>query len=79
VAEGSEVVEVDKEVRRVSERPGAEGAPRSVALVVEVGWAAGGAMRRDCLREGRVRWAALWGRNGGVVRKGAYHFDGTVW
>jgi hypothetical protein len=79
VAEGSEVVEVDEEVRRVSERPGAEGAPRSVALVVEVGCDAGGAMRRDCLREGRVRWAALWGRSGGGVRKGVYHFDGTVW
>jgi hypothetical protein len=66
VAEGSEVMEVDEEeVRRVSERPGAEGAPRSVALVVEVGWAAGGAMRRDYLREGRVRWTALWGRSGG--------------
>jgi hypothetical protein len=50
VAEGSELVE-DEEVRRVSERPGAEGAPRSVALVVDVGWDAGGAMRRDCLGE----------------------------
>lgn len=79
MAEGSEVVEVDEEVRRVSERPGAEGAPRSVALVVEVGCDAGGAMRRDCFREGRVRWAALLGRSGGGVRKGAYHFDGTVW
>jgi hypothetical protein len=64
VAEGSEVDE--EEVRRVSERPGAEGAPRSVALVVEVGWAAGGAMRRDCVREGRVRWTALWERVVGV-------------
>ena len=78
MAEGSEVVEVDEEVRRVSERPGAEGAPRSVALVVEDGCDAGGAMRRDCLRERRVRWAALWGRSGENVRKGAYHFDGTV-
>ena len=52
MAEGSEVDE--EEVRRASERPGAEGAPRSVALVVEVGWAAGGAMRRDCVREGRL-------------------------
>lgn len=49
MAEGSEAVEMDEEVRSVSERPGAEGAPRSVTLVVEVGWAAGGAMRRDIL------------------------------
>jgi hypothetical protein len=74
VAEGSEVVEVDEEVRRVSERPGAEGAPRSVALVVEVGCDAGGAMRRDCRGEGRVRWAILWGRSGGGVRKGGLPF-----
>ena len=55
MAEGSEVVEVDEEVRSVSERPGADGAPRSVALVIEVGWAAGGAMRRDCRGKGRFR------------------------
>ena len=55
MAEGSEAVEVDEEVRRVSERPGAEGAPRSVTLAVEVGWAAGGTTRRDYLKEGRVR------------------------
>lgn len=47
--------------RRVSGRPGAEGAPlegrgrlmgiswRVVVLVVDVGWLAGGAMRRDCI------------------------------
>ena len=47
--------------RRVSGRPGAEGAPldgrgrqmgicwRVEVLVVEVGWLAGGAMRRDCV------------------------------
>lgn len=40
-------------LRRVSGRPGAEGAPfegrdwRVVVLDVEVGWPAGGAMRRD--------------------------------
>lgn len=40
-------------LRRVSGSPGAEGAPfegldwRVVVLVVELGWPAGGAMRRD--------------------------------
>jgi len=40
-------------LRRVSGRPGAEGAPfescvwRVVVLVVELGWPVGGAMRRD--------------------------------
>jgi hypothetical protein len=42
-------------LRRVSGRPGAEGAPfetwddgtREVVFVVEVGWEAGGAIRRD--------------------------------
>jgi hypothetical protein len=48
VAEASEEVEVGSDERRVSERPGAEGAPRSVVLVVEVGCEADGAMRRDC-------------------------------
>ena len=37
----------EEDVRRVSERPGAEGAPWSVVLVVEVGWEADGAMRSD--------------------------------
>ena len=38
------------EERRVSWRPGAEGAPLVVgeAVVVEVEWEDGGAMRRDC-------------------------------
>ena len=46
--------EVDgEEVRRESVRPGAEGAPRSVVLVVVVGCEAEGAIRRDCVdREG---------------------------
>jgi hypothetical protein len=39
-AVGSEVL------RRVSKRPGADGAPRSVVLVVVVGCEADGAMRR---------------------------------
>ena len=40
------------EERRVSWRPGAEGAPLVVeeAVVVEVEWEDGGAMRRDCER-----------------------------
>ena len=43
-----------REVRRVSWRPGAEGAPRGrvafeVVLVVLVAWEEGGAMRRDCM------------------------------
>ncbi len=48
------LVSVEREARRVSWRPGAEGAPREresfawrVVLEVLVGWAAGGAMRRD--------------------------------
>jgi hypothetical protein len=41
------VVVVGSEVlRRVSKRPGADGAPRSVVLVVVVGCEADGAMRR---------------------------------
>lgn len=36
-----------EEERSVSKRPGAEGAPWSPALVVEVGCEAEGAMRRD--------------------------------
>ncbi len=39
-----------REERRVSWRPGAEGAPLAVVevVVVEVEWEDGGAMRRDC-------------------------------
>ena len=51
VSEGSVVVVMVE--RRVSDRPGAEGAPRSVGLVVEVGWEAEGVMRRDCV-DGRT-------------------------
>ena len=54
VAEDPKGDDVEEErpddVRRVSGRPGAEGAPRSVALVVEVAWEAGGAMRKDLQR-----------------------------
>jgi hypothetical protein len=57
-----------RDVRRVSCRPGAEGAPRGreeeegvertdleVVLFVEVAWGAGGAMRRDCWDRELVR------------------------
>lgn len=37
--------------RRVSCRPGAEGAPCEEVLEVWVGWVDAGAMRRDCRRE----------------------------
>ena len=49
----SEASEEDGEaVRRESVKPGAEGAPRSVVLVVVVGCEAEGAMRRDCGQRG---------------------------
>ena len=66
-AAGAEAVRFE---RRVSWRPGAEGAPRVgwgpegvevVVLVVWVAWFARGAMRRDCEV---VRWAAF-----GVYRR----------
>lgn len=48
-----------REERRVSWRPGAEGAPLEVVeevFVVEVVWAVGGAMRRDW---GGVSWGLV--------------------
>ena len=58
--------------RRVSWRPGAEGAPLVsgveevevwvVRFVVEEGWVAGGAIRRDCVFDfgvSEVRWSGL--------------------
>jgi hypothetical protein len=47
-----EVASEAEEERRVSKRPGAEGAPWLAGAVVLVGCAAGGAMRSDCVREG---------------------------
>lgn len=49
-----EVGSDEDEERRVSKRPGAEGAPWFVGSVVLVGCEAGGATRRDCVREGRL-------------------------
>jgi hypothetical protein len=43
-------------LRSVSERPGAEGAPRSVGLDVVVGCEVGGTIRRDCCSERLVGW-----------------------
>jgi hypothetical protein len=69
----------EDEERRVSKRPGAEGAPWFVGSVVLVGCEAGGATRRDCVREGRL--VSMVGRVGlreerwGKVA--AYHFDGS--
>ena len=55
-----------REERRVSWRPGAEGAPLVGAevVVVEVEWEDGGTMRRDC------RGVSGGGRGG---KGGAYH------
>lgn len=52
-----------REARRVSWRPGAEGAPLEV-VVVEVEWEDGGTMRRD--------WEGVSGGGRGG-RDGAYH------
>jgi hypothetical protein len=54
------VVVGSEEERRVSKRPGAEGAPwfAAAVVVVLVGCEAGGAMRRDCEREARD--VSLW-------------------
>lgn len=67
-------------VRRVSGRPGAEGAPlegcgremgicwRVVVLVVEEGWFEGGAMRRDCFGLLVLFWFyMIEGDDGGVA------------
>jgi hypothetical protein len=60
VGSEEEVVLGVEALRRVSKRPGAEGAPWSVGLVVAVGWEAEGAMRRDCGGR-RVRGSGLRG------------------
>lgn len=52
---GEEVEERVDCVRRVSGRPGADGAPRSVVWDLEVGWEADGAMRSAIVRDDRRR------------------------